>query len=71
MLNPSQTSRLLHGFRFEAPWESLRVGNGARWYEISRLSCCVPVVWHLNVRMRPLLSWLALNLRFYAPIISN
>ncbi|CCE98669.1 hypothetical protein SFHH103_04180 (plasmid) [Sinorhizobium fredii HH103] len=32
MLNPSQTSRLLHGFRFEAPWESLRVGNGARWY---------------------------------------
>ncbi|WP_156528514.1 toprim domain-containing protein, partial [Sinorhizobium glycinis] len=26
------TSRLLHGFRFEAPWESLRVGNGARWY---------------------------------------
>ncbi|UTY47572.1 hypothetical protein EPK84_12285 (plasmid) [Sinorhizobium fredii] len=33
MLNPSQTSRLLHGFRFEAPWESLRVGNGARWYK--------------------------------------
>jgi len=51
-------------------------GSRSGWYalclfERGRASAATGVVWHLNVRMRPFLSCLAFNLRFYGQRISN
>lgn len=45
--------------------------DGAGRWSLDHLFVTRDVVWHLNVRMRPFLSCLAFNLRFYGQRISN